>query len=214
MAVMMPQGNEANATFDLLPLKGGRSTLRSLAGLPSGTVRTFQWVNDSNAIARLDSGSYLMPLANVAPRRLAEVPEKTFAFGMAVSRDGKLAATPFRARSGGNGKVELLSLESGATRELLLPFWFLAPITPTFSPDGRSVFIAGRQTSDSLGANVYAVPLDGGAPRVVANMPGSGGGFSLAPDGRSIIHSTLSYRASALLLVDLRPSTASPSRKQ
>ena len=213
-AIMPSPNNSAVSTIEEVPIGGQRRTLRNLAGLPGGKVTGFQWMNDSSGIIRTDSASYLLPFGSAAPRRLADAPGKTNVFGVAVSRDGKTVATPLRVRSGGNGKVELLSLESGATRELSLPFWFLAPITPTFSPDGRSVFIAGRQTSDSLGANVYAVPLDGGAPRVVANMPSSGGGFSLAPDGRSIIHSTLSYRASALLLVDLRPSTGSPSQKQ
>ena len=207
-------------TIALLPLIGPQRTQLTqltLDKLPGGGLG-FQFIDGASVVTRSDSGVFLVPLDGGAPRKLTDVPRSTQPANAAISADHKTIAVPFRDVSRGMfGWVEFIATESGARREISLPFWFLGPNTPTFSADGRTIFIAGRSPNDPSGSNVYAVPVDGALPRIVANLGGMMGGasFALSPDGRFIVYAAQRDVSRSLLLVDLRKSSSSaPAPRQ
>lgn len=208
--------NGAPPTITLFPLNGPKQAQLTLGNWPGGVTGYF--IDGASIVTRSDSGAFFVPLDGGAPRKLADVPRNTQPANAAISADHKTIAVPFRDVSRGMfGRVEFIAMESGARREISLPFWFLGPNTPTFSADGRTLFIAGRSPNDPSGSNVYAVPVDGALPRIVANLGGMMGGasFALSPDARFIVYAAQRDVSRSLLLVDLRKSSPSaPAPRQ
>ena len=59
---------------------------------------------------------------------------------------------------------------------------------PRFSPDGSELFFLSSRTDVP---QIYALPLDGGEPEQLTDLPQGAGAFDVAPDGRSLVFSAL-----------------------
>ncbi|HVI26151.1 MAG TPA: S9 family peptidase [Xanthomonadaceae bacterium] len=56
--------------------------------------------------------------------------------------------------------------------------------SPSFAPDGRSVyFLSGKSGSSQL----YAIPVEGGAPRQLTDLPVDVDAYKLSPDGKRVV---------------------------
>jgi len=66
--------------------------------------------------------------------------------------------------------------------------------------------VAGRPRSESTGARLYVVPINGSAARALstAHTP-TAPGISVSPDGQSIVYTTQEERTTSLQIIDLRP---------
>jgi Tol biopolymer transport system component len=200
-------------------IDGKQRTLFELSRLVSDMRAGFAFVDGSTAYLRTDSVAFLIPLAgDVAPHRLAEVPRKLMANTTAVSKDHRtVASLTIDQQKGKADQIEILSLESGARRTVQVPFSLVVTSQPTFADDKTLLAFGRKGGSDTTGAQLFAIPLNGDAPRELASVKNaSGASVSLAPDGESIAYTSPGDRTTSLLLVDLRAvlkrgsSSASP----
>lgn len=205
VAVLNQDGKDG--TIESVSLSGTRERSLPISSF-IGRGPGFEYVSADVAFLRGDSGAFVQPLSGGPTRKLATVPKSPNAGPIAISRDRTVVATGIHPSPSEARRLELITLSSGQRTEVTLPFWFLAPYTPAFSPDGRTIYVAGRQSSDSTGSNVYAVRTDGSGSRPIVNLGTwpNRAGFSISPDGRSIVFTKQrNANAWSLLLVDLRP---------
>ncbi|MFO0584985.1 MAG: hypothetical protein U0229_22140 [Anaeromyxobacter sp.] len=113
--------------------------------------------------------------------------------------DGVLASTPddendpsyaaaaqgaaYWAYRGGHGRLVFRPV--AAPNETLLETGDLAVASPELSPDGTRVAFSGK-SPDSGTADVYVMPLHGGAPTAVAASPADDVQPAWAPDGKAL----------------------------
>lgn len=196
--------------FEELSLNGTYRRVISLADVPAaGPNRSISFLPDASLIVRSDSGIFTISPTSPTPRKVANVSELIPTSAIVVSPDREWLAAPIRGRAMPTGQLELTSLKTGERRVSTLPFWFLPPATPQFTKDGRGVLLTGRQLSDSSGTNLYLAPTSGASARFIANLGNPFvGGFSLSPDGKTLVHTVHYKGTSTLMAVDIR----SPNR--
>jgi len=78
--------------------------------------------------------------------------------------------------------VHLLELASGARRQLTHDG--LRNLTPTFTPDGRSIVFASARGGH---INLWEIPTDGGEPVQLTSGVGNDLSPDIAPDGRTLV---------------------------
>lgn len=197
------QGVASNA-YEELALNG---TLRRLVAIPdlpgASPSRTAVLMPDGSLIVRSDSGVFTVSRNATTPRKLESIALPGQSTALAISYDQQWLARGVRGPSMPTGQLELTSLSTGERRVSTLPFWFLSPILPQFTPDGSGVLLTGRQLSDSIGTNLYLAPTSGAPARFIANL-GFAAGFSLSPDGKTLVHTVHHKATQTLLSVDLR----------
>jgi len=157
------------------------------------------------AYVRSDSAAFLVTLRGGSIRKLGDVPTTTQLRSVVVSPDGQwVAGSLVDARSPEVQQLEVTSLVTGERRLIEVPFRFVTD--PRFTPDGRSIVVAGRPRSESTGARLYVVPINGSAARALstAHTP-TAPGISVSPDGQSIVYTTQEERTTSLQIIDLRP---------
>jgi len=203
---MFRQRSGGVSAFEELSLNGTYRRVISLADVPAaGPNRAISFLPDASLIVRSDSGIFTISPTSPAPRKVASVSERIPSPAIVVSPDREWLAAPVRGRAMPSGQLELTSLTTGERRVSTLPFWFLPPATPQFTPDGRGVLLTGRQLSDSSGTNLYLAPTSGAPARFIANLGNPfAAGFSLSPDGKSLVHTVHYKGTSTLLAVDIR----------
>jgi Tol biopolymer transport system component len=200
-------------SIDEITVTGARRKLLDAASLPGR--RAFQFVGDSAVYCRSDSAAFLVPLHGGPVRKLGDVPPATELRAVTVSRDRQWLAGPLSdARSSDNRRFEVTSLKSGERRVIDVPFRF-AFSEVRFSADNRSLLALGWSGDDGDDRRLYVIPLDGSAPRALANVNNPGGEFSVSPDGSSVAYSVQESRTISLILVDLQPGlrAAPPSSR-
>jgi Tol biopolymer transport system component len=214
-AVMIEHQAPPKGTIDEITLTGARRKLYEIAA-PYVPRSGFQFVDGRNAYLRADSVAYLIPLGGGVPRRLTSVPVATRAYGTAISRDGRTAASPMLDDLRGElNQVEVISLESGQRRLVPVPFQLTIGSQPMFTDNDRSLLVFGQQAGDTVGTRLYSVPLNGDPPRAVATVERSGGAsVTVSPDGKSIAYTVQASRTTSLLLVDLRAIISSAAPRQ
>ncbi|MFC4727867.1 prolyl oligopeptidase family serine peptidase [Coralloluteibacterium thermophilus] len=109
-----------------------------------------------------------------------------------LSPDGGMLVFPVReADLEANSARSGLWIRNLRTRDLGPPRRLtpedMAASSASFSPDGRTVYFLSSQSGSS---QVWAQPVDGGAPRQVTDYPLDVGTYKLSPDGR---HLALSF---------------------
>ena len=143
----------------------------------------------------------VLPLDGSAPRVMLTTP----AFGGLMSPDGRTMMVKLGSllSNDPSRRVAFESLTDGTVRQLDLPFADVRYNGGQFHPDGKSVFIAGRN-SPSDPVIIYSVPVDGSAPREVvrANTNEPGSMFAVSPDGKYIAFVEAGAQRAALLGVD------------
>jgi len=110
---------------------------------------------------------------------------------------------------GGGPKTDLLIMSTSGEpgRIIQLPFES-AHRGVAILPDGRHIIVAGRTPGD-LTLKIFAVPLEGGAPREFGGIPGHQftGVITLSPDGKQVAFTTTERRyTSTIFEVDFAPS--------
>ncbi|MCG6926366.1 MAG: protein kinase [Acidobacteria bacterium] len=111
--------------------------------------------------------------------------------GLSYSPDGEFIAVPHRESHTYPDGIFLVSTRGDGMRRLTSPpvarGGRIDDIMPSFSPDGRSVaFLRQRGLSGGV-ADVYTVPLEGGAPVLVLPTPGMMAGLDWSRDGASLV---------------------------
>jgi dipeptidyl aminopeptidase/acylaminoacyl peptidase len=204
--VAMRFSDDGLRTFDEIS-DGTARTLFDMSRLASRGVG-LAFIDGSTAYLRSDSVAFLIPLTGGDPRRIGEVPRHLNATTVAaVSKDHRMVASlAIDKERGEANQIEIVSLESGEHRALRVPFSLVVGAQPAFIDGDKSLLAFGRQAgNDTTGVQLFAIPLNGDQPRIVAtvNNP-SGVSVSVAPDGQSIAYTVPSARTTSLLLVDLR----------
>ena len=174
---------------------------RLLRPLPASQYPRVVWGLDENTIVSFgDFGHSVIPLAGGKPivttrnavqgAGLLSHDRKTIAIRTGVVN----ANMPAR-------RITLVSLVDSTHRELDLPFLDIGLMA--FDAENRNLYIRGR-SSEGAALDLYAVPLDGSAPRIVApmNTREQQGIFIGSPDGRSILYSMAAPRSATFLKVD------------
>ena len=203
-ASSMVQSSPPSARIDEIRLNGSRRTLFDLTPtLPTNTG--FYFVDANNIVLRQDSGVFIQPLNGGASKRVAAGMPGTRTNFLTVSHDGRTFAGLMRDPKGSKfNQIEVLGLDNGQRRILEVPFEWAGAVMPVFTADDRAVLVVGR-TGDTTSARIYAVPINGDAPRELAVVGGAAGAaVSVSPDGKSVVYSVEDVRATSLLLVDLR----------
>jgi Tol biopolymer transport system component len=202
----------ASLRLDEVTLDGIRQHLAFDARAVPGTLERIWLVDRSTVWLRSDSGVFVLSADKPGARRLGDVEPGTVLMPFGVTPDHKWIGGLLMG--GGAARLEVTSLESGARRVVNLPG---APLpmqlsNPRLTPDGQTVMVFGRDRGDTTQKSLYAIPLDGGALRVVANLgrfPGGTTTVSISPDGKSIAYSLQSEEGTvSLITLDLRPVLA------
>ncbi len=150
----------------------------------------------------------LLPAAGGELRLVS--PADTFVYEYDWTPDGKgFAVTSAKGNGDNNWWIATLGhvdAASGALRIIAAPPMQMN--RPRVSPDGKSVAFIGGLMSDfgSIGGDLYAVALAGGAP--VNVIPGFAGSFNgLSWNGKTLLASALVGSESAVLAVDMSAHT-------
>lgn len=171
--------------------------------LPRSLYPQASWLVDENtAVAFGSAGHTLIPLDGGSPRVLVRVPVEG---GGYFSPDRRTFALRLGAVGGldkAAHRITLVSLADSSRRDVALPFVDMGVMV--FGPDGRDIFIRGRETT-AAPLNIYAVPLDGTPPRSVAQIDSkeAWGLFSPSPDRKSALVSFGATRSATFVMVDL-----------
>lgn len=147
------------------------------------------WSPDGSQIAFLRFRSrnlvelILIPPTGGTERKFAELKMERVFPSLAWSPDGKYLAFPDRLHNMVSPGIILLSLDTGEATPLTSPS---EPETfehrPVFSADGKTVYFV----RSSSGADVYAVPAEGGEPRWIGRTGGVES-MALAPNGEELV---------------------------
>ena len=121
----------------------------------------------------------------------------------AASRDGRWIAHQ-AVSDPSNQTIEVLSVDGKTRFAVKQPFPHGWGTTRQFDGDGRNIVAASGPTPGSPAA-IYAIPVAGGAPRVIVTLaPGTHvSEFSVSPDGKTVLYSTSGALTTTLLDVDL-----------
>jgi Tol biopolymer transport system component len=128
-----------------------------------------------------------------------------------TSRDGTQV---FGETDGPQTDLLIMSSSGDPTRTIHLPFES-AHRGVAMLPDGHHVIVAGRKPGDPA-LKIFVVPLDGGALRQFAGIPGHQltGMITLSADGTQVAFTTTAGRwVSTILEVDFGPSLAAIDKR-
>ncbi len=161
---------------------------RTLAEMPVDILR-LELANDSVGVVSKDSGIVRISLANGA--RTIVVPIREFS-EVQWDRTGTRLAIRREGNSGDGKANEIEVFSASGKREAVLPLpCGRAPWLPSrgmfFHPDGKQLIVACGPNGRSA---IYAVPISGGEPRKVGDIPtgGSSSYLALSPDGKQLLY--------------------------
>jgi Tol biopolymer transport system component len=100
-------------------------------------------------------------------------------------------------------RLTFFSLADSTRRDVELPFTDVPLVDIAYHPDGRRVFVAGRDAPGDP-VSIYSVSLDDSAPRVVARADTKEmiSMFRLSPDGRYIAYTVAAAPRATFLILD------------
>lgn len=166
---------------------------------------------DENTVAAFGESPSLtlVPLDGRPPRVILSA--STHGGGQ-FSPDGRTLAVRLGGGDWRNPKVAprvtLVSLADLSRREVELPFASVPFVAMHYSPDGRHLFIAGRDTPEQP-ISIYKVPLDGSAPRVVAKADTKLESiFAVSPDAKFVAYTVAAWSHATFLMLDYSAGVA------
>ena len=205
--------NEHEAALFLVPAAGGAPTRLGesirIFNLPTPRPQ-LRWSPDGSTISvvAFEGGRpqvFGVPVTGAAPRALTTAPEGVFAYEWApdgkslayITRD-PMPAEEERQRQDRSfviradapdrsTRLMVQRLDGSTPRALTPPSHYVDALS--WSPDSREIaYSAAPRTgfTAAYDARVYAVAVDGGAPRTIVDRPGMNTGPRFSPDGRQI----------------------------
>ena len=157
---------------------------------PDGEQVAFSWAGEKDSRPGRDTFDiYLKLVGSSGERRLTTDPGRNWVGGW--SPDGRQIAY---FRDSPRGAIYLLSPVTGTQRKLID---FPVTFGLAWSPDSRWLIAAGDPTQPDRGG-IYAIPVDGGAPRrVVQSKPAQAlVSPALAPDGHHLAYLACEFAGS------------------
>jgi Tol biopolymer transport system component len=155
---------------------------------PDGTMLAYDvWTNPDEGEA------YIADIDGTGVREIGSTTED--AFGASWSPDGSLLVYQGRDSVGGNssnevGDLYVLDVTTGEVRQItdlgpMTAHWFY--LSPSFSPDGRSILYQMARDSDPCNTrwDLWTVPVAGGESTIVRRDAAMG---RYSPDGRSLAY--------------------------
>lgn len=130
----------------------------------------------------------------------------------AVSPDGKTVAFTLRRTdfAADRGRTDLWKVGVDGTGLTRLTTHDAGDSTPVFAPDGKSLFFYSTRSGSG---QVWRLPLAGGEPVQVTQLPFDVGSWSLSPDGTRLAVSMEVYPDCATLVCSEERSAAAEKRK-
>jgi len=190
-----------------IPLNGPERLLRDISAEVPNATGPFAFISDRAVIATVtaEQGTerFLVPLDGGAVRRL---PDPGTEPGLGTG--GPLVAGDrllFRFGSPGSftSVIRSLSTVGDAARTLRLPLDFPNAVV---LPDGQHIVSIGKRPGDSVW-NVFVVPLDGSAMRLIGEIPGgTGGPLAPSPDGTMLAYTSAGPRTTKVFDIDFSPA--------
>jgi dipeptidyl aminopeptidase/acylaminoacyl peptidase len=206
---------------DEISLDGTRRPLldtTAMRGVPGAT-----FIDAYTIFVRYDSAAYRMPLTGRRPQRLSDLVSSAqpYAGVHRTSPTTELWAAVSRGGVLQSGKVEFISARTGERREVLVPFHPAPGPSPEWTPDGRALVVIGYPLENSTGLDtttirrarerdtsalrqvfaqsesitvLYRVPVDGGAPSLIAKFRATDWWVNVSPDGKHVVHGMIEDR--------------------
>lgn len=130
----------------------------------------------------------------------------------AVSPDGKTVAFTLRRTdfAADRGRTDLWKIGVDGTGLARLTTHDAGDSTPVFAPDGKSLFFYSTRSGSG---QVWRLPLAGGEPEQVTQLPFDVGSWSLSPDGARLAVSMEVYPDCATLACSEERSAAADKRQ-
>jgi Tol biopolymer transport system component len=153
------------------------------------------FIDAYNIFVRYDSSADRFSLKDGTRQRLSDltgsVPPST---GVHATTGSGMWAGLISASDAGPGKVEFISSRTGERRLVDVPFRF-PEASPAWTPDGRELIVIGATPGQEEGLTLCRVPVDGGAPIVIASTGENTDGWtSVSPDGALVAYGIFAGR--------------------
>ena len=195
-----------------IPLNGPERLLRDISAEVPNATGPFAFISDRAVIATVtaEQGTerFLVPLDGGAVRRLPDPgAEPGLRLGGPPLVAGNRLLFGFGSSRSHTTVVRILSTVGDATRTLRLP---LDVPNAVVLPDGQNIVSIGKRTGDSVW-NVFLVPLDGSAMRLIGEMDrgtgrGTGGLLAPSPDGTMLAYTSEGLRTTKVFDIDFSPA--------
>jgi Tol biopolymer transport system component len=206
---------------DEISLEGARRPLldtTAMRGVPGAT-----FIDAYTIFVRYDSAAYRIPLTGGPPRRLSDLAGsvRPSAGVHTTAPSSQVWAGLIPGDLLESGRVEFISAQTGERRQVLVPFHPSAGPSPEWTPDGRALVVVGWPLEDTTGLDdatirlarerdtsavrqvlarstsatvLYRVPVDGGAPSLIAKFRATDWWISVSPDGKYVVHGMIDDR--------------------
>lgn len=206
---------------DEISLDGARRPLldtTAMRGVPGVT-----FIDAYTIFVRYDSAAYRIPLIRGPPQRLGELAGSTrpSAGVHTTAPSTQVWAGLIPGDLLESGRVEFISARTGERREVLVPFHPAPGPSPEWTPDGRALVVVGWPLEDTTGLDaatlrlarerdtsavrqvlarstpatvLYRVPVDGGAPSLIARFRATNWWVNVSPDGKYVVHGMIDDR--------------------
>jgi WD40 repeat protein len=148
-------------------------------------LRSFAWSTDGEQLAILGNTTgggniYLTDSSSLVLQPVLAHSPMGYLFFFTWSRDGK----QFVTWSSDNQKnIYLFNADGSDVKEVALGMQILG--TPQFSPDGKSIFFRGADTS---AFGLFELALDGSQTRLISKQLEDESGFAWSPDGLNLAY--------------------------
>ena len=173
---------------DEITLEGKQRPLLDSASLQDAPGVTF--IDAYTIFVRYNASAARLPLNGGASHQLADLPGTVRpSTGVHVTAGGTaLWAGLINPVDSDGGKIEFISARTGERRVVDVPFRCPLGASPEWTPDGRELIVVCQPRGEET-LTLYRVPVDGGAPRVIAPIGAASDGWtSVSPDGALVAY--------------------------
>ena len=184
--------------FELWSMDRGGGSRRRIASLPPANTDIAASPDGLWVLYPMPTELLRFSTADGSRRVLTRLPPEFAAY----SPDGTKIA--FGVRDSPRRRTAIIDAESGALLQEVPRAPEQSSSRIEWAPDGKSLFV--KQLRDGV-ANLWSIPLDGGAPRPFTHFTDRGtqiGAFLVTPDGKSLYVGRASLSADVVLITGFR----------